>query len=298
MGLPTSVKIVEVGARDGLQNEATMLPTETKIEFINQLSQTGLKAIEATSFVSPKRIPQLADNSDVLKGIKQAIGVSYPVLVPNMKGFDNALEAGATEICVFAAASETFAQKNTNCSIAESLERITAVIEASRKHNIKVRGYISCVLGCPYEGEISPKKVAELANTLYNLGCVEISLGDTIGIGNPTATQALIKAVTEYVPIDKIAGHFHDTYDRGLANILAALQLGVSVFDCSVAGLGGCPYAKGATGNVATEDVVAMLEDMGIETGVDLDRLIATGKFICEYLGKKTNSKVAAASGL
>lgn len=295
MAFPASVRIVEVGPRDGLQNEKQIVPTETKIEFIRRLAETGLRTIEATAFVSPKWVPQMADHAEVLRALPRGGGISYPVLVPNIRGFEAALEAGATEVAVFAAASETFSQRNINCSIAESLERFVPVFAAKRTANIRVRGYVSCALGCPYEGEIPPAKVAEVAAALFERGCYEISLGDTIGVGTPNRTSALIATVAARIPIDSLAGHFHDTYGQALANIYAALLAGVHVFDASVSGLGGCPYAPGAAGNVATEDLLYMLNGMGIETGVDLDALIAAGAFICEKLGRQTKSRVARA---
>ena len=295
MGFPKSVRIVEVGPRDGLQNEAQTVPTETKIELIRRLAASGLKTIEATAFVSPKWIPQMADHAEVLRGLPREEGVSYPVLVPNLRGFEEAVAAGAREVAVFAAASETFSQRNINCSIAESLDRFAPVFAAARTANIQVRGYVSCVLGCPYEGEINPDKVADVAIALFERGCYEVSLGDTIGVGTPNRTIALIKTVGGRMPVDRLAGHFHDTYGQALANIYAALTMRVQVFDASVSGLGGCPYAPGATGNVATEDLLYMLKGMGIETGVDLDRLIAAGAFICEKLGRQTQSRVARA---
>ena len=295
MNLPKRVKMVEVGPRDGLQNEATNVPTHIKIELIERLADAGLQVVEATSFVSPKWVPQMADSAQVMAGIKCKAGVSYPVLVPNMKGFEAALAAGAKEIAVFSAASETFSQKNTNCSIAEGLERFSAVCEAARSKGIRVRGYISCVLGCPYEGEVVADKVAHVAKLLYDMGCYEISLGDTIGVGTPGKTKAMIKVVAERVPVEKLAGHFHDTYGQALANVYAALECGVTVIDSSVAGLGGCPYAKGASGNVASEDVLYMLNGLGIKTGVDLGKLINAGQFISDYLGRPPVSKVSRA---
>lgn len=293
--LPSLVKIVEVSPRDGLQNEKQIIPTEVKIEFINLLSETGLSAIEATSFVSPKWVPQLADGKEVLAGIQKKSGVSYPVLVPNLQGFENALAAGAKEIAVFTTASDTFSQKNTNCTVAESLMRIAEIMPLAKRHHVRVRGYISCVLGCPYEGEIAAEKVANVASQLLKFGCAEISLGDTIGVGTPLKTTKLIERVAKQVPIKSLAVHFHDTYGQALANIYAALLQGVTVVDSSVAGIGGCPYAKGASGNVATEDVVYMLKGMNIKTGVDLQKLIAAGKFITKKLGCRLQSKVSAA---
>jgi isopropylmalate/homocitrate/citramalate synthase len=295
MSFPKNVRIVEVGPRDGLQNESKTVPTATKIEFIRRLAESGLNTIEATAFVSPKWVPQMADHAEVLRGLVREEGVSYPVLVPNLRGFEEAVAAGASEVAVFAAASETFSQRNINCSIAESLERFAPVFEAARAANVQVRGYVSCVLGCPYEGEIDPEKVADVAAALFERGCYEVSLGDTIGLGTPNRTVELIRTVGGRMPVDRLAGHFHDTYGQALANIYAALTIGLQVFDASVSGLGGCPYAPGATGNVATEDLVYMLNGMGIETGVDLDRLLAAGAFICEKLGRQTQSRVARA---
>jgi len=295
MAIPRKVRIVEVGPRDGLQNEKQIVPTETKIEFIRRLGETGLKTIEATAFVSPKWVPQVADHAEVMRALPQGAGITYPVLVPNMRGFEAAVAAGATEVAVFAAASETFSQRNINCGIAESLERFGPIFVAARVANIRVRGYVSCALGCPYEGEIPPAKVAEVAADLFDRGCYEISLGDTIGVGTPNRTMGLIETVGRRIPIENLAGHFHDTYGQALANIYAALLAGVRVFDASVSGLGGCPYAPGAAGNVATEDLLHMLNGMGVETGVDLERLIAAGTFICEKLGRATQSRVARA---
>jgi len=295
MILPERVKMVEVGPRDGLQNESVYVPTHIKIELIQRLADSGLSVVEATSFVSPKWLPQMADHTEVMAGIKRKPEVSYPVLVPNMKGFEAAVAAGAQEIAVFSAASENFSKKNTNCSIAEGLERFSAVCKAAHLREIRVRGYISCVLGCPYEGEVEPGKVAHVAMLLYEMGCYEISLGDTIGVGTPGKTKAMIEAVAERVPVEKLAGHFHDTYGQALANVYAALECGVSVIDSSVAGLGGCPYARGASGNVASEDVLYMLNGLGITTGVDLDKLVNAGQFISDYLGRPPVSKVSRA---
>jgi len=295
MNLPEAVKIVEVGPRDGLQNEPVAVTTDVKIEFIDRLSDTGIRAIEATAFVSPKWVPQMADNAEIMSGIHKKAGVSYPVLVPNMQGFEAALAAGCDEVAVFAAASESFSKRNINCSIDESLDRFAPVIEAAGAKGVKVRGYISCVLGCPFEGKVEPEAVARIAQRLAALGCYEISLGDTIGVGTPAATQAMIDAVSAKVPVDRLAGHFHDTYGQALANILAAMQRKVAVFDSSVAGLGGCPYAPGATGNVATEDVLYMLTGLEIDTGVDLDAIIDAGVFISEALGRSVVSKAARA---
>lgn len=292
---PQKVKLVEVGPRDGLQNEKQIVTAEDKIELINRLGTTGLSVIEATSFVSPKWVPQMGDNREVMQGIERKSGINYPVLTPNMKGFEAALECNVKEVAVFGAASESFSQKNINCSIDESLERFAPVMEAAKQNDIKVRGYVSCVLGCPYEGEISPHKVAEVADKLYRMGCYEISLGDTIGVGTPLKAQRMLDAVVQKVPMNALAIHFHDTYGQALANILACLQLGVSTVDSAIAGLGGCPYAKGASGNVATEDVVYMLQGMGIETGVDINALVSVSQWISTKLNRKPNSKVANA---
>ena len=295
MDLPSSVRIVEVGPRDGLQNEPASVPTKTKIALIDRLSETGLQAIEATAFVSARWVPQMADNADVMAGITRKQDISYPVLVPNMKGYEAARAAGATEIAVFAAASESFSHKNINCSIAESLDRFRPVTEAANDHGIRVRGYISCVLGCPYEGDIAPRSVAEVASSLYEMGCYEISLGDTIGVGTPGRAQAMVETVAADVPRVRLAGHFHDTYGQALANILACMESGIAVFDSSVAGLGGCPYARGASGNVATEDVLYMLSGLGVHTGVDLDAVIEAGRFISDALERRPASKVSLA---
>jgi isopropylmalate/homocitrate/citramalate synthase len=295
MAIPHRVCIVEVGPRDGLQNEKQIVPTATKIEFIQRLAASGLRTIEATAFVSPKWVPQMADHAEVMRALPRGHGVTYPVLVPNLRGFEAALAAGATEVAVFAAASETFSQRNINCTIAESLDRFTPVFVAARTADIPVRGYVSCALTCPYEGDVDPIRVAEIAAMLFESGCFEISLGDTIGAGTPNRTQALIAATAQRVPLNKLAGHFHDTYGQALANIYASLELGMHVFDASVSGLGGCPYAPGAAGNVATEDLLYMLNGMGIETGVDLDRLLAAGSFICGELGRQPQSRVGRA---
>ncbi|KPK08705.1 MAG: hydroxymethylglutaryl-CoA lyase [Betaproteobacteria bacterium SG8_39] len=295
MTLPNTVRIVEVGARDGLQNEPGELPTRVKLELIERLGEAGLPAIEATAFVSPKWIPQMADHTEVLEGIRRKPGVSYPVLTPNLRGFEAALAAGATEVAIFGAASEAFSKKNINCSIAESLERFAKVAEAARAANVRVRGYVSCVVGCPYEGDIAPESVARVAQALRDLGCYEVSLGDTIGVGTPRKTQSMIEACARHVPIAQLAGHYHDTYGQALANIYASLELGMATFDASVAGLGGCPYAAGASGNVATEDVVYLLHGLGIQTGIDLDRLAETGRWISDVLGRASSSKVGRA---
>jgi hydroxymethylglutaryl-CoA lyase len=290
-GLPTYVKLVEVGPRDGLQNEPVPVSVADRVALIDRLSATGLTSIEVGSFVNPKAVPQMAGTDQVLAQIQQKEDVSYPVLVPNMKGLIAAQSAGVAEIAVFIAASESFSQKNINCSIDESLARIEPVCEAALKAEIRVRGYISCVLGCPYDGEVDSGQVALLAAQLKALGCYEISLGDTIGVGTPAKARALIEDVAAHMELDEIAVHFHDTYGQALANILAALEAGVSVVDSAVAGLGGCPFAAGATGNVATEDVLYMLDGMGIETGVDLTALVETGQFIATLLGRAPDSR-------
>ena len=293
---PEKVQIVEVGPRDGLQNESKWVPTETKISLIEKLADAGLNTIEVTSFVSPKWVPQLKDAHEVFTGIKQISSVNYPVLTPNMKGFERALEADAKEIAVFGAASEIFSLKNTNCSIDESVNRIRPVLEEALKNNIPVRGYISCVLGCPYQGNVPFEDVANLAGKMTEMGCFQISLGDTIGAGTPLQAKRMVQKVSEKVPVSKLALHFHDTRGQALANIYACLELGVSVIDASVAGLGGCPYAKGATGNVATEDVVFMLNGMNIDTGIDLKKLVDTGRFISTFFGRLPQSRVSAST--
>ena len=287
--------MVEVGPRDGLQNEAQLVPTATKIALIEQLADAGLSVVEAGSFVSPKWIPQMADTSEVLARLTRKPGVSYPVLVPNMQGFAAALAAGVEEIAIFAAASESFSRRNINCSIAESLERFAPVAEGARRRGLRLRGYISCVVDCPYEGPIAPAAVADVAASLAALGCYELSLGDTIGTGTPARIQAMIEQVAAAVPRERLAVHFHDTYGQALANILAALEQGVAVIDSSVAGLGGCPYAKGASGNVASEDVLYLLDGLGIRTGVAMARLAAAGRFVSQALGREPVSKVARA---
>ena len=295
MSLPQQVRIVEVGPRDGLQNEAQMVPTKIKIDLIDRLSRSGLQVIEATSFVSPTWVPQMADSTEVMQGIERFPGVSYPVLTPNLKGFEAAISAGATEVAVFAAASEAFSQKNINCSIAQSLKRFAPLIAAARAQHIKVRGYVSCVLGCPYQGAVAPAEVARVASQLLELGCYEVSLGDTVGIGTPGQARNMIETVAASVPVTQLAVHFHDTYGQALANVLACLERGVAVVDSSVAGLGGCPYAKGASGNLASEDLLYMLNGLGIETGVDLAALAAAGNYISHALGRPSGSKVARA---
>ncbi len=291
------VRIVEVGPRDGLQNEQALVPTAAKIELIDRLSATGLATIEATSFVSPKWVPQLADATEVFAGIDRRPGVSYPVLVPNERGYERARAVGAEEVAVFTAASEAFNRRNTNASIEESIERFRPVLERARADGVRVRGYVSTVLGCPYQGEVPMADVVRVARRLHALGCYEVSLGDTIGVGTPTKARAMLRAVAAEVPMDALAIHFHDTYGQALANILACLEEGVSVVDSAVSGAGGCPYAKGASGNVASEDVVYMLHGLGVGTGVDLDRLAETGRWLAAQLGRETGSKAGKALG-
>ena len=290
------IRVVEVGARDGLQNEKTIVPTAVKVELIDRLGATGLRTIEATSFVSPKWVPQLADAADVYTAIAKKPGVRYPVLVPNLQGYERARSVGATEIAVFTAASEAFNRKNINASIDESIERFLPVMERARADGVAVRGYVSTVLGCPYQGDVPLTDVVRVARRLHQLGCYEISLGDTIGIGTPAKARAMLAAVAEAVPMPALAVHFHDTRGQALANILACLELGVGVVDSSVSGAGGCPYARGATGNVASEDVVYMLHGMGIETGIDLDRLVETGRWLSAQLARENGSKVGKAA--
>jgi hydroxymethylglutaryl-CoA lyase len=293
--LPKSVKIVEVGPRDGLQNEQGLVPLTAKVALVEQLADAGCTVIETGSFVSPKWVPQMADSAAVFKEIKRQNHVRYTALTPNLRGLEAAIEAKVDEVAIFGAASEAFSQKNINCSIAESLARFLPVIELAQKHQLPVRGYVSCVLGCPYEGDVSPQKVAEVSQQLMNMGCYEISLGDTIGSGTPVKTQLMLDAVLDFIPKNKLAVHFHDTYGQALANILIALQQGISVVDSAVSGLGGCPYAKGASGNVATEDLVYMLHGMNIETGINIERLIQAGLNMMQALGRQSNSKVALA---
>jgi hydroxymethylglutaryl-CoA lyase len=293
--LPKSVKIVEVGPRDGLQNEQGLVPLTAKVALVEQLADAGCTVIETGSFVSPKWVPQMADSAAVFKKIKRQNHVRYTALTPNLRGLEAAIEAKVDEVAIFGAASEAFSQKNINCSIAESLARFLPVIELAQKHQLPVRGYVSCVLGCPYEGDVSPQKVAEVSQQLMNMGCYEISLGDTIGSGTPVKTQLMLDAVLDFIPKNKLAVHFHDTYGQALANILIALQQGISVVDSAVSGLGGCPYAKGASGNVATEDLVYMLHGMNIETGINIERLIQAGLNMMQALGRQSNSKVALA---
>ena len=295
MTYPSQVRIVEVGARDGLQNEKTIVPAATKVELIDRLSDTGLGTIEATSFVSPKWVPQLADAAEVFTAIRRKPGVRYPVLVPNLQGYERARDVGAEEIAVFTAASEAFNRKNINASIDESIERFTPVVERAKADGVAVRGYVSTVLGCPYQGDVPVADVVRVAARLHALGCYEISLGDTIGIGTPAKARAMLAAVAEKVPMSALAVHFHDTRGQALANILACLELGVTVVDSSVSGAGGCPYARGATGNVASEDVVYMLHGMGISTGIQLDKLIETGRWLSTQLARDNGSKVGRA---
>ena len=299
MPLPTRAKIVDVGPRDGLQNEKQPVPAAVKIELVHKLQDAGLKEIEVTSYVSPKWVPQMGDNAEVMAGVKRQSGVRYSVLTPNLKGFEAAIagprETWPDEIVVFGAASEAFSQKNINCSIAESIERFAPVVEAARATNIYVRGAMSCTVGCPYEGDIAPSRVDYLAGLMKGIGVQHVGVADTIGVGTPRKVQAAIEATLKHYAIDDVSGHCHDTYGQALANTLAALELGVWQYDTSVAGLGGCPYAKGATGNVATEDVVYMLHGLGLDTGIDLDKLIDAGQYISDFLQRPSNSRVAKA---
>jgi hydroxymethylglutaryl-CoA lyase len=295
MSLPQRVRLVEVGPRDGLQNESRPVSVSDKLQLVHDLADAGVSYIEAGSFVSPKWVPQMAGSAELFASIQRKDGVTYAALAPNLRGFEDALAAGVKEVAVFAAASESFSQRNINCSISESLDRFLPIMEAARLHGISVRGYVSCVLGCPYEGDIAPKQVAAVANELFAMGCYEVSLGDTIGTGTPGATRTLFDVVAGQIPRGKLSGHFHDTYGQALANIYASLLEGIQVFDSSVAGLGGCPYAKGATGNVASEDVVYLLNGLGIETGIDLDTLINAGQRISDTLGRANGSRVARA---
>jgi len=295
MQLPSRVKLVDVGPRDGLQNEKQPVPAAVKVELVHRLQAAGLKEIEVTSFVSPKWVPQMADNAEVMAGIRRQPGVRYSVLTPNLKGFEAALGSKPDEIVVFGAASEAFSQKNINCSIAESIERFAPVVEAARAKGIHVRGAISTAVGCPYEGEIAPERVELVARLMKQIGVQHVGVADTIGVGTPRRVQAAMEAALKHYGLDDVSGHFHDTYAQALPNTLACLEMGVWQFDSSVAGLGGCPYAKGATGNVATEDVVFMLNGLGISTGIDLDKLVDAGQYISEQLGRKPNSRVATA---
>lgn len=293
--LPTHVKIVEVGPRDGLQNEKTLISAEDKLTLINMLSDSGLNYIESGSFVSPKWVPQMATSTEIFERVNKAAGVTYAALTPNMKGFEAAMSAGVDEVAIFGAASESFSQKNINCSIDESLDRFSPIMEAAKQQNIKVRGYVSCVVGCPYEGDITPEKVALVAKKLLDMGCYEISLGDTIGVGTVASVKIMLHEVLKVIPADKLAVHFHDTYGQALTNIYAALESGITTIDSAVAGLGGCPYAKGASGNVATEDVVYMLNGLGVQSNVNLTKLLKAGWFISDKLGRAPISKVSNA---
>ncbi len=295
MPLPTTVRLVEVGPRDGLQNEAQPISVADKVRLVDDLTAAGLSYVEVGSFVSPKWVPQMAGSAEVFAGIRQQPGVTYAALAPNLRGFEDALAAQVKEVAVFAAASEAFSQRNINCSISESLQRFVPIMDAARKHGVRVRGYVSCVLGCPYEGQVDASQVAAVARELYEMGCYEVSLGDTIGTGTPGATRHLFNVVGAQVPRPQLAGHFHDTYGQALANVYASLLEGINVFDSSVAGLGGCPYAKGASGNVASEDVLYMLQGLGIETGIDLEKLIDAGQRISSVLGRANGSRVARA---
>lgn len=295
MPLPATVRLVEVGPRDGLQNEAKPISVADKVRLVDDLTDAGLSYVEVGSFVSPKWVPQMAGSAEVFAGIRQKAGVTYAALAPNMRGFEDALAASVKEVAVFAAASEAFSQRNINCSISESLRRFVPIMDAARQQGVRVRGYVSCVLGCPYEGEVDAAQVAAVARELYEMGCYEVSLGDTIGTGTPGATRHLFNVVGAQVPRPQLAGHFHDTYGQALANVYASLLEGIHVFDSSVAGLGGCPYAKGASGNVASEDVLYMLKGLGIETGIDLDKLIMAGQRISAVLGRVSGSRVARA---
>jgi hydroxymethylglutaryl-CoA lyase len=293
MNFPRQVRIVEVGPRDGLQNESALLPTATKVELIHRLAAAGLKSIEATAFVSPQWVPQMSDNAAVLRAINRQPGISYPVLTPNLRGLEAALAAGATEVAVFAAASETFSQKNINCSIADSLARFKPLIRIAHEANVRVRGYVSCVLGSPYGEAVDPQAVARVAAALFAMGCYEISLGDTIGTGTPLKTQGLIEVVSRQVPVGNLAGHYHDSYGMAVANVYASLEMGMAVFDSSIAGLGGCPYARGASGNVPTEELAWLMQGLGIETGIDLDELVRCAEWISGLLGRSPNSHVS-----
>ena len=295
MPLPNKVRIVEVGPRDGLQNEAQPVTAATKIELIHRLQDAGVSIIEATAFVSPKWVPQMADNAEVMAGIRRKPGVTYPVLVPNLKGLDAAIAAGAEEVVVFGAATESFSKQNTNCSIDEGLARFREVAQAAIAKGIRVRGDISVCLGCPYEGAVAPAAVVHVARALEAMGCYEITICDTIGTGTAGKTRAVIEAVARHIPVHRLAGHFHDTYGQAVTNVYAALECGIATFDSSVSGLGGCPYAKGATGNVATEDVLYLLDGLGVETGIDMHKLIAAGDYICGVLGRTTLSRAARA---
>ncbi|MDF0729593.1 hydroxymethylglutaryl-CoA lyase [Pseudomonas entomophila] len=295
MSLPEKVRLVEVGPRDGLQNEAQPISVADKVRLVDDLTEAGVSYIEVGSFVSPKWVPQMGGSAEVFAGIQQSPDVTYAALAPNLRGFEDALAAGVKEVAVFAAASEAFSQRNINCSISDSLKRFEPIMDAARSHGVRVRGYVSCVLGCPYEGKVSAEQVAPVARALHEMGCYEVSLGDTIGTGTAGEARRLFEVVSAQVPREQLAGHFHDTYGQALANVYASLLEGIAVFDSSVAGLGGCPYAKGATGNVATEDLVYLMQGLGIATGIDLDRLIAAGQRISAALGRANGSRVARA---
>ncbi|TLD47670.1 MAG: 3-hydroxy-3-isohexenylglutaryl-CoA/hydroxy-methylglutaryl-CoA lyase [Accumulibacter sp.] len=299
MRLPESVKLVEVGPRDGLQNERQIVPTAVKVGMIERLCDAGLPVIEAGSFVSPQWVPQMADSGEVLRAVlaspRWRRGVSFPVLTPNLRGFDAAVEAGARQVAIFAAVSESFSQKNINCSVSESLKRFAAVVDSASALDIPVRGYVSCVIACPYEGRIAPQKVAAVAQRLFEMGCHEISLGDTIGAGTPVRVQQMIEACAAVVPLDRLAGHYHDTYGMAIANVYASLEVGMAVFDSSIGGLGGCPYAPGASGNVATEDVLFLLQGLGIDSGMDMDALLIASEYIAQHLGRQPAAKAARA---
>jgi hydroxymethylglutaryl-CoA lyase len=295
MKLPDKVKIVEVGPRDGLQNEKETIAAEVKIELVDRLTQAGFSNIEAASFVSPKWVPQMATSAEVMAGIQRKPGVVYSALVPNMKGFEAALAAKVDEVVIFGAASEAFSQKNINCSIAESIERFREVAQAAKQHKLRLRGSISCSFGCPYQGEVSPESVADVVRRLHELGCDEIDIADTIGVGTPKKVQAVLTRVAQEFPIERLSGHFHDTYGQALANIYASLEVGISIFHSSVAGLGGCPYAKGATGNVSSEDVLYLMQGLDIDTGIDLNAVVDAGQFISQHLGRKAVSRAGNA---
>ena len=295
MSLPHKVKIVEVGPRDGLQNEKETIPAEVKIELVNRLTQAGFVNIEAASFVSPKWVPQMATSTEVMAGIARKPGVIYSALTPNMKGFEAAVAARADEVVIFGAASEAFSQKNINCSIAESIERFREVAQAAKQHRLRLRGSISCAFGCPYQGEVAPDSVADVVQRMRDLGCDEIDIADTIGVGTPRKVQTVMQRAAREFPLAQLSGHFHDTYGQALANIYASLEVGIAIFHSSVAGLGGCPYAKGATGNVSTEDVLYLMQGLGIDTGIDLDAVVDAGQFISQHLGRKAVSRAGNA---
>lgn len=295
MTLPRKVKIVEVGPRDGLQNEKETIPAAVKIELVDRLTDAGFVNIEAASFVSPKWVPQMATSAEVMAAIRRKPGVIYSALTPNMKGLEAAIAAQADEVVIFGAASEAFSQKNINCSIAESIERFRDVAQAAKQHRIRLRGSVSCAFGCPYQGEVSPENVADVVRRLRDLGCDEIDIADTIGVGTPKKVQTVMVRAAQEFPIERLSGHFHDTYGQATANIYASMEIGISIFHSSVAGLGGCPYAKGATGNVSTEDVLHLMHGLGIETGIDLDKVVDAGQFISQHLGRKAVSRAGNA---